>query len=58
MTNEYRLTQLAEAEQLYTAAKEAYASAKTKKARRRAAAEDIEFFGSKVAFLSNPNIER
>lgn len=55
MTEEYRLTQLASAEGKLIAARQRFDSARTKKSRREAA-EDIEFWGNKAAFLNNPNL--
>lgn len=55
MTNKYRLEQLTEAHQQYANARVRFESAKTKKAKREAD-EDLQFWGSKLAFLSNPAI--
>lgn len=55
MTNEYRMANLAVAEKETIAARERYSTATTKKARREAA-EDLEFWSNKTAFLSNPGI--
>lgn len=55
MTSKYRLTQLDNAYWQQKQARSRFETAKTKKARREAA-EDLEFWGSKVAFLSNPKI--
>lgn len=48
----YRQTQLAKAETELSAARAAYASAKSTKA-KLSADEDIQFWSSKVAFLSS-----
>lgn len=50
MTNEYRTAQLAKAEKESREARQRYETAITKKA-RRAAAEDLEFWSNKSAFL-------
>lgn len=52
MTNEYRANELAAAEQARNAARLAYDTAKTKAAKRQAA-ESLEFWGNKVAFLEH-----
>jgi hypothetical protein len=56
MTSAYRIAKLTEAETGYADARRRVDAARTKKARREAA-EDVEFWGNKVAFLSNPNLE-
>lgn len=56
MTREYRLRELAKAEEGYAAARGRFNTAKTKKDRKEAD-EDLQFWGSKVAFLSNPKVE-
>lgn len=55
MTSKYRMTQLDNAYWQQREARARFDNAKTKSARREAA-EDLEFWGSKVAFLSNPKI--
>lgn len=56
MTREYRLHELAKAEQEHAAARIRFDTAKTNKARREVD-EDLQFWGSKVAFLLNKKIE-
>ena len=55
MTQQYRLTQLTNATLESHAARQRFDSAKTKTA-RRIAAEDLEFWSNKAAFLANFNI--